>query len=190
LNLTQDYKKIWATFDYPIKHTREPAPISPGQQIHKTYFEVGPFEYALTIRRDSEHPQEFTVSFSLFDVNIPLGKTVGEVFSEFLGEPISGDEARKVYTEMVDNPYKIYNFKKISFRVLSAIVQSVRKYFSQVDYQCISFTSYEESRTDLYRRMVSRFFPGHQVSEGNFYDQDFLGEGTTNFKICKPGVVS
>jgi hypothetical protein len=178
-----DPYSIKATFDAPVKEFQES---TTELNVHKVYFEVGPFKYVLLIDRSPLKPLNFSVEFFLLRVDIPKDKTLQQVFSEFAGEDLSPDQAHKLYNRVVNDPYGVYNLKKLNFRVLSAVIQSVKTYFSSKDYQCILFSSEKESRTDLYRRMITKIFPGHEIIET---PDLFYGSESYLFKVCKPGGV-
>jgi hypothetical protein len=179
MRLTSDYHTVLAVFNTPVEYSGGPKRTN---YSYETHFEVGPLKYLLTIRRDTVRGLKFTVQFYLDKIRIPDDESIVEAISKLLGEEVTINEAYVLYRKMENHPYGIYNLKNVGFRVLSSAIQAIQTFFSHEPYECISFTSEHQSRTDLYRRMIRRFFPGHRVTEEY---EDYGGHSTVLFDICK-----
>jgi hypothetical protein len=179
LNLSADYRTVLAVFDTPLKRTREP--FAGSGSLHKEYFRVGPLNYTLQIRRKSAaygSGNHYSVVFEFKDLTIPNGETEAQVLSKLTGKSLSNLEASNLHFDMMRESTGVLGVK-VGFQVLSSVIQILREYLKGRDWDCLSFTAYEESRVDLYRALIKRFFPGYYVDET-------LDGPVVAFNVCSP----
>ena len=165
MHLTSEYRTLWATFDTPVDYLHKPIQVSPN--TYRAHFKVGPLAYVLTIKRKlppGKSDIHYTIIFEYKDVVVPEGETLATVLSELYGKPLTDDGAWALYNKMASESTGVLGVKT-GFRVFSAVIKLLREYLGDKQWDCLEFSSYPESRTDLYRYLVQKFFPGHQVNE-------------------------
>jgi hypothetical protein len=180
--LSSQYRTLRAVFDRVAPALEEGSPYFAGRG-GRWSFQVGPFQYVLDLIPSPDSDGEYDVEFAVEKFNgndHDLTRHLEKVW----GRPVSDSEVVKFKRDLRFHSTGILNTRN-AFQVLASVFDIVQSFVMDNYVHTLTFSSEEESRTDLYRRVIKRFLPGKRIIEdvyrGRTYfkvylDEDYLGE--------------
>jgi hypothetical protein len=171
MKLSSHSRIVTAIFDSPVPVENA----SQGSEI-VYYFQVGPLIYRSRFFPKPENSYEY--SFRIWEVTGSPAQKV-QFWSKFFDRDVTQADA-DFYSQPgrfpVARSFKITKTGSAG-RVFGAVLNVIKQFVNEYKPTCLVFSSSEDSRTDLYRAIVKRYFKDHHTTEE-------IDGPTTIFEVC------